>query len=211
MTAEANWIRKGGGIAQWATNEKVAFEIAYTGSLTGLRAAVSMKQVGLNVASDPLMSAAYTGVSGGFLVVSDADLLQEPATWKVLKRALIFEEPPLAASFPASRVLTAVLTHPLALALKRPARNVRWRIRGRGIANPPLPHRVSSVLFVCLGNICRSPFGALLATALEAETGGKITGIPALHSPSHKGQSPVLPDPHYMDHSQRKPVWWAIC
>ena len=59
--------------AEWAINEKVAFEIAYTGSLTGLRTAVSMKQVGLNVASDPLMSAAYTGVSGGFLVISADD------------------------------------------------------------------------------------------------------------------------------------------
>ena len=59
--------------AQWAVNEKVAFEIAYTGSMTGLRSAVSMKQVGLNVASDPLMSAAYLGVKGGFLVVSADD------------------------------------------------------------------------------------------------------------------------------------------
>ena len=59
--------------AEWAINEKVAFEIAYTGAMTGLRAAVSMKQVGLNVASDPLMSTAYTGVKGGFLVISADD------------------------------------------------------------------------------------------------------------------------------------------
>ncbi len=59
--------------AEWSVNEKVAFEIAYTGSLTGLRTAVSMKQVGLNVASDPLMSAAYMGVKGGFLVISADD------------------------------------------------------------------------------------------------------------------------------------------
>ena len=58
---------------QWAVNEKIAFEIAYTGSMTGLRTAVSMKQVGLNVASDPLMSAAYLGVQGGFVVVSADD------------------------------------------------------------------------------------------------------------------------------------------
>ncbi len=59
--------------AQWAVNEKVAFEIAYTASLTGLRAVVSMKQVGLNVASDPLMSAAYMGNIGGFLIISADD------------------------------------------------------------------------------------------------------------------------------------------
>ena len=58
---------------QWAVNEKIAFEIAYTASISGLRAAVSMKQVGLNVASDPLMSAAYMGVKGGFIVISADD------------------------------------------------------------------------------------------------------------------------------------------
>ncbi len=58
---------------QWAVNEKVAFEIAYAGSMAGLRAAVSMKQVGLNVASDPFMSAAYMGARGGFLVISADD------------------------------------------------------------------------------------------------------------------------------------------
>jgi len=59
--------------AQWAVNEKVAFEIAYAGSMVGLRTAVSMKQVGLNVASDPLMSAAYMGTRGGFIVISADD------------------------------------------------------------------------------------------------------------------------------------------
>jgi len=58
---------------QWAINEKVAFEIAYAGCQTGLRTAVAMKQVGLNVASDPLMSAAYMGVKGGFIVISADD------------------------------------------------------------------------------------------------------------------------------------------
>jgi len=59
--------------SQWAINEKVAFEIAYAGSMTGLRSAVSMKQVGLNVASDPLMSAAYMGTKGGFVIISADD------------------------------------------------------------------------------------------------------------------------------------------
>jgi indolepyruvate ferredoxin oxidoreductase alpha subunit len=58
---------------QWAVNEKVAFEVAYAGCQTGLRAAVSMKQVGLNVASDPLMSAAYMGINGGFVLISADD------------------------------------------------------------------------------------------------------------------------------------------
>lgn len=58
---------------QWAVNEKIALEIAYAGCMTGLRTAVAMKQVGLNVASDPLMSAAYMGVAGGFIVISADD------------------------------------------------------------------------------------------------------------------------------------------
>jgi indolepyruvate ferredoxin oxidoreductase, alpha subunit len=58
---------------EWSTNEKVAFEVALAASWAGLRAAVAMKQVGLNVAADPLFSAAYTGVKGGFIVISADD------------------------------------------------------------------------------------------------------------------------------------------
>jgi indolepyruvate ferredoxin oxidoreductase alpha subunit len=54
---------------EWATNEKVALEMALAASYAGMRAATAMKQVGLNVASDPLISAAYTGVVGGLVVV----------------------------------------------------------------------------------------------------------------------------------------------
>ncbi len=58
---------------EWSTNEKVAFEVALAASWAGLRAAVAMKQVGLNVAADPLFSAAYTGVRGGFVVIAADD------------------------------------------------------------------------------------------------------------------------------------------
>jgi len=64
---------KSPALAEWSINEKVAFETALAVSYTGGRAAVSMKQVGLNVACDPLMSSAYTGVKGGFLVISADD------------------------------------------------------------------------------------------------------------------------------------------
>lgn len=59
--------------AEWATNEKVALEMALAASLTGLRAAVAMKQAGLNVAADPLLNAAYTGVVGGLIVIVGDD------------------------------------------------------------------------------------------------------------------------------------------
>lgn len=58
---------------EWSVNEKVAFEVALANSYTGSRSSVIMKQVGLNVAADPLMSAAYTGVKGGFVLVSADD------------------------------------------------------------------------------------------------------------------------------------------
>lgn len=58
---------------EWSVNEKVAFEVALAASWVGIRAAVAMKQVGLNVASDPLFSAAYTGTVGGFVVISADD------------------------------------------------------------------------------------------------------------------------------------------
>ena len=60
-------------MGEWSINEKVAFETALSISYAGGRSAVSMKQVGLNVACDPLMSSAYTGVKGGFLVISADD------------------------------------------------------------------------------------------------------------------------------------------
>jgi indolepyruvate ferredoxin oxidoreductase alpha subunit len=62
-----------GGPAQWAPNEKVALEVGLGAAFGGARALVTMKHVGLNVAADPLFTAAYTGVSGGLVVVSADD------------------------------------------------------------------------------------------------------------------------------------------
>lgn len=58
---------------EWSINEKVAFENALVASYTGKRTAVAMKQVGLNVAMDPLMSSAYIGTIGGFVIISCDD------------------------------------------------------------------------------------------------------------------------------------------
>jgi indolepyruvate ferredoxin oxidoreductase, alpha subunit len=65
--------RRGGIRAEWAPNEKVAFEVAYGASLGGARVLVAMKHVGVNVAADPLFSAAYAGVNGGLVLVSADD------------------------------------------------------------------------------------------------------------------------------------------
>jgi indolepyruvate ferredoxin oxidoreductase alpha subunit len=54
---------------EWSVNEKVALEVAAGAAMAGARSMVTMKQVGLNVAADPLMSLAYLGVKGGMVVV----------------------------------------------------------------------------------------------------------------------------------------------
>ena len=57
---------------EWAPNEKVAAEVAYGAAMAGARSMTCMKHVGVNVAADPLFTAAYTGVRGG-MVVACAD------------------------------------------------------------------------------------------------------------------------------------------
>ncbi len=58
--------------AEWAVNEKVSMEVALGASMMGARAFCAMKHVGLNVASDCLMTMTLTGAAGG-LVVAVAD------------------------------------------------------------------------------------------------------------------------------------------
>jgi len=58
---------------EWAPNEKVALEVALGASFAGARALATMKHVGLNVAADPLFTAAYTGVKGGLVIVTADD------------------------------------------------------------------------------------------------------------------------------------------
>ena len=54
---------------EWSVNEKVAMEVAGGAAYAGARALVTMKQMGLNVASDPLMCLEYIGVKGGLVVL----------------------------------------------------------------------------------------------------------------------------------------------
>lgn len=58
---------------EWAPNEKVALEVAIGASMGGARAMCCMKHVGVNVAADPLFTAAYTGVNGGLVLVAADD------------------------------------------------------------------------------------------------------------------------------------------
>jgi indolepyruvate ferredoxin oxidoreductase alpha subunit len=58
---------------EWSSNEKTAMEAALGMSYAGKRAMVAMKHVGLNVAADPFINSAVTGVNGGLVVVSADD------------------------------------------------------------------------------------------------------------------------------------------
>lgn len=65
-------VSAGGVSADWSCNEKVAYEEALGMCYAGGRCLVTMKHVGLNVAADPFINSALTGVNGG-LVVAVAD------------------------------------------------------------------------------------------------------------------------------------------
>ena len=58
---------------EWAPNEKVATEVAYGAAIGGARSICAMKHVGLNVAADPMFTAAYNGVNRGFVIVTADD------------------------------------------------------------------------------------------------------------------------------------------
>ena len=73
LEALATVADKLGIYVNWAINEKVALETAIGVSYAGVRSLVTMKHVGVNVAADPLMTLAYTGVEGGLVLISAGD------------------------------------------------------------------------------------------------------------------------------------------
>ena len=68
-----NLVTKPDVYCEWAPNEKVALEVGLGASLGGVRALVTMKHVGVNVAADPFMSAANTGVNAGLVLLAADD------------------------------------------------------------------------------------------------------------------------------------------
>lgn len=61
-----------------------------------------------------------------------------------------------------SGMIRTILSSAPAKALRRRARDLYWGLAGARIRNPRLPGRPRSLLFVCYGNICRSPFAEYL-------------------------------------------------
>ena len=69
----SKYKNKTGTYVEWSVNEKAAVEVAAGASYSGSRTLVTMKQVGLNVASDPVMCLSYVGIKGGMVIVSADD------------------------------------------------------------------------------------------------------------------------------------------
>jgi indolepyruvate ferredoxin oxidoreductase alpha subunit len=65
--------RYDGVYAEWSTNEKVAYEVAFGASMGGARALTAMKSAGASVAADPLITSVYTGVNAGLVVCLAGD------------------------------------------------------------------------------------------------------------------------------------------
>ena len=66
-------VRKDDVYCEWSPNEKVAFEVGLGSAIAGARALVTMKHVGVNVAADPFMAAASTGVNAGLVLLAADD------------------------------------------------------------------------------------------------------------------------------------------
>jgi protein-tyrosine phosphatase len=90
-----------------------------------------------------------------------------------------------------TRAVGAVLRHPWVLPVKQRLKNAVWRWRGRRLENPPLPGTPARVLFLCLGNICRSPFAAALASRLLDEAGLSMSSTSAGLRASQAAASPA--------------------
>jgi protein-tyrosine phosphatase len=92
---------------------------------------------------------------------------------------------------PLVRTIGAVLRHPVVRRLKAPFIAGRWWWRGRTIANPRLPAAPREVLFLCQGNICRSPFAAELARGRVAGRG--LPAIRCVSAGLRASQAPESP------------------
>jgi len=68
-------------------------------------------------------------------------------------------------------LIRGVLANPFVRRVRRSATDLLWVFKGSGFRNPVITKPVRSILFVCKGNICRSPFAAVYAAQLLAKQG----------------------------------------
>ena len=84
----------------------------------------------------------------------------------------------------------SILRHPALKPVKRATRNLWWTYKGRTILNPPLPSSVRRVLFICLGNICRSPFAEVIAVQRARDVAGKPFAFGSAGISTRSGSGP---------------------
>jgi protein-tyrosine-phosphatase len=89
------------------------------------------------------------------------------------------------------RLIRAALTHRWTMAIKATVRDAVWTVRGSRLKNPVVTSVPRSVLFVCKGNICRSPFAAALAERMLREAGAHAVCASAGFRASSDGRSPA--------------------
>jgi protein-tyrosine phosphatase len=89
------------------------------------------------------------------------------------------------------RIVGAVLRHPIVRRLKAPLMAGGWWWKGRSIANPPLPPSPQELLFLCQGNICRSPFAAQIARRRLDARG--LSAVRSLSGGLRASQAPESP------------------
>lgn len=84
--------------AEWSVNEKVSLEVAIGAAYAGSRSFCCMKHVGMNVASDALMTLTLTGVVGGLVIaiaddvgLSSSQNEQDSRTWGRFAHVPVFE------------------------------------------------------------------------------------------------------------------------
>lgn len=88
------------------------------------------------------------------------------------------------------QLITSVLRHPASLAMKGWVRDRWWAFHGPRLTNPAVPAAPQTLLFVCKGNICRSPFAERLTARLTRESGAPVRCVSAGFEASLDGRSP---------------------
>jgi indolepyruvate ferredoxin oxidoreductase, alpha subunit len=159
-----------GGRAQWAPNEKVALEVGIGAAFGGARALVTMKHVGVNVAADPLFTAAYTGVSGALVLVSADDPGMASSQNEQDNRHYA-----VAAGLPMLEPSDSQEAYDLALAALELSE--RWK----------LPVILRMTTRVCHGKsiVTRRPPLEVSAPRFERDVAGRVM-IPAFARPAHR-------------------------
>jgi protein-tyrosine phosphatase len=111
-------------------------------------------------------------------------------------------------------MITAVVRHPAAMAVKAAWRDLRWRLTRPALATGDLPAPPTRLLFVCQGNICRSPFAARYAERKLRERG--VEGVVCLSAGYRTTQAAASPPqaivaahPYGVDLASHRPLPFA--